>query len=326
VRTVDIEPTFEAWQTAARALLAEGVPPDQVRWREAAPLQSALVAPPAKAGAARVPRRFLDLARDAATHRDPGRWRLLYELLWRLINEDHELLRHTGDPQVRRLVALALQAREAAERAEEGPGPGAAAFVPAGAGLGELKEAARRCTGCELYRQATQTVFGQGSTDARVVLVGEQPGDQEDMKGAPFVGPAGAVLDRVLGEVGLRRERTYVTNAVKHFKFVERGTRRIHQTPRLSEVNACRPWLEAELGVIQPEVLVAMGATAARAIFGPDFRLLQNRGRFFETRWTPKTLATIHPSAVLRGDDEAAQARLYGMLLEDFRLVAAAVA
>jgi uracil-DNA glycosylase family protein len=324
MRTVEIEPTFEAWQAAARALLAEGVPPEQVRWR-VAPAAPPLLAPPAPGtGVARVPRRFLELARDAATHRDPGRWQLLYEVLWRLTTEDRELLRATGDPQVRRLVALALQAREAAERAEVSPGAGAAAFVPAGAALPQLKVAARGCTGCELYRQATQTVFGQGPADARVVLVGEQPGDQEDLKGAPFVGPAGAVLDRALGEVGLRRERLYVTNAVKHFKFVERGKRRIHQTPRLSELTACRPWLEAELGLVRPEVLVALGATAARAIFGPDFRLLQNRGRFVETRWTPKSLATIHPSAVLRGDDEAAQARLYDMLVEDLRLAAAA--
>jgi uracil-DNA glycosylase family protein len=322
VRTIEIEPTLESWQAAARALLAEGVPPDGVRWREVERAERPLIVP--EAGTARVPRRFLELARDAATHRDPGRWRLLYEVLWRLVNEDRELLRDTGDPQVRRLVALALQAREVAERAEESRGPGAAAFVPDGGSLDELKEAARRCTGCELYRQATQTVFGQGTPDARVVLVGEQPGDQEDLKGAPFVGPAGAVLDRALDEVGLRRQRVYITNAVKHFKFVERGKRRIHQTPRLGEINACRPWLEAELGLIRPEVLVAMGATAARAIFGADFRLLQNRGRFFETRWTPKTLATIHPSAVLRGDDDAAQARLYGMLLEDLKLVAAA--
>jgi DNA polymerase len=169
-------------------------------------------------------------------------------------------------------------------------------------------------------------VFGQGPVDARIVLVGEQPGEQEDLKGAPFVGPAGDVLDRVLGEVGLARERLYVTNAVKHFKFVERGKRRIHQTPRLAEIAACRPWLDAELGLIKPEVLVCLGATAARAIFGADFRLLQQRGRFFPTRWTPKALATIHPSAVLRGEDEPAQTRLYGMLRDDLRLAAATAA
>jgi DNA polymerase len=156
-----------------------------------------------------------------------------------------------------------------------------------------------------------------------VVLVGEQPGDQEDLMGAPFVGPAGEVLDRALVEVGLDRERVYVTNAVKHFKFVAQGKRRIHQTPGLTEVMACRPWLDAELDVVRPAVLGALGATAARAIFGPEFRLLKQRGRFLPSRWAAKTLATIHPSAVLRGQDEAEQARLYAILRDDLRLIAA---
>jgi len=206
----------------------------------------------------------------------------------------------------------------------ERPAPGAGAFVPAGASLDELRGAARQCAGCDLYRAATQTVFGQGPPDARIVLVGEQPGDQEDLRGAPFVGPAGEVLDRALAEVGLARDRLYVTNAVKHFSFVERGKRRIHQKPRLAEVAACRPWLEAELAVIRPDVLVCLGATAAGALLGPDFRVMRERGRFTPTRWAPKTVATIHPSAVLRGEDEAAQARLYQMLVEDLRKVAEA--
>ena len=156
------------------------------------------------------------------------------------------------------------------------------------------------------------------------MLVGEQPGDQEDRRGAPFVGPAGEVLDRALAEVGLARERLYVTNAVKHFKFVERGKRRIHQTPRPAEITACRPWLDAELAVLGPEVLVCLGATAARALLGPHFRLLRERGRFIATRWAEKTIATLHPSAILRGEDEAAQARLYRVLVEDLRTVAQA--
>ncbi|OLC35694.1 MAG: uracil-DNA glycosylase [Candidatus Rokubacteria bacterium 13_1_40CM_4_69_5] len=209
------------------------------------------------------------------------------------------------------------------QRVEEA-GPGAAPFVPAHASLAELGQAATRCTGCDLYRHATQMVFGRGPADARIALVGEQPGDQEDLQGAPFVGPAGEVLDRALKEVGLPRERLYVTNAVKHFKFVQRGKRRIHQTPRLSEIAACRPWLEAELGVIQPAIVVCLGATAARALFGPDFRLMKEHGRFAATRWAPKTMATLHPSAVLRGQDEAAQAQLYRMLVEDLKLVAEA--
>ena len=334
MRTVEIEPTFEGWQAAARALLRQDVPPVEVRWTESAPgeqrdLDARVVA--AAPGAARVPRQFLDLARQVAGAHDPARWQVLYDVLWRLVHDDRDLLKATRDPMVRQLNALATQARREAERAEqaealqlEPQGAGAAPFVPAGAGLAELRAASARCTGCDLYRHASQTVFGRGPADARIVLVGEQPGDQEDLKGAPFVGPAGEVLDRALVEVGLDRERLYVTNAVKHFKFIERGKRRIHQTPRLSELAACRPWMEAEIAVIKPEVLVCLGATAARAIVDADFRLLRDRGRFFPTRWTEKTIATLHPSAVLRGEDETQQARLYGMLVEDLRLVAGA--
>jgi uracil-DNA glycosylase len=326
MRAVAIAPTFDAWQAAARALLREAVPPGDVEWREAAG------APPVEApasGGARVPRQFLDVARQAAGASDPGRWSVLYTVLWRLVHESRELLANTRDADVRRLNGLAAQGRREAQHAEmqevlalEQQGGGAAPFVPKGAGLDALRIAAARCEGCDLFRHATQTVFGRGPTDARVVLVGEQPGDQEDLKGAPFVGPAGEVLDRALGEAGLDRGRVYVTNAVKHFKFVERGKRRIHQTPRLPEIAACRPWLEAELEIIKPAVLGCLGATAARAIFGPEFRLLRERGQFFETRWAPKTIATLHPSAVLRGQDDAEQARLYAMLLADLRLIA----
>ncbi len=330
MRTVTIAPTFEAWQAAARRLLREQVEPGEVVWQERADAPAPAAERP---GAARVPRRFLDLARQAAGARDPARWAVLYEVLWRLVHERADLLEQGTDRQVRRLFALAAQGRREAERAEtaaalalEAQGGGAAPFVPAGADLAALRTAAARCTGCELYRRATQTVFGQGPPDARVVLVGEQPGDQEDLQGAPFVGPAGAVLDRALAEVGLPRETLYVTNAVKHFKFVERGKRRIHQTPSLADIAACRPWLEAELALIRPATLVCLGATAARAVFGPDFRLMRERGRFLPSRFCPRTLATLHPSAVLRGQDEAEQARLYRMLAEDLRLVAAAAA
>ena len=312
MKEVEIQPTFEAWQAAARALLGAGVPPGEITWREGTGSATTPAAP--AHSAARVPRRFIELARQVASHRDPTRWALLYDVLWRLVHESRDLLNDGADPKVRRLIALAAE------------GPGAAAFVPANAGLVELREAAAQCTGCELYRHATQMVFGRGPEDARIVLVGEQPGDQEDLKGAPFVGPAGEVLDRALREVGLERERLYVTNAVKHFKFELRGRRRIHQTPRLSEIAACRPWLEAELAAMKPEVVVALGATAARALFGPDFRLMRERGRVVPTRWAAKTLATIHPSAVLRGPDEAAQAELYRLLVEDLRLAAAAAA
>ena len=326
MRTVEIAPTFEAWQAAARALLHDAVPPAEVTWREVADAQLPADAP--APGATRVPRQFIELARHAAGTADPARWHVLYAVLFRLVHDSRELLANTRDPDVRRLNGLAAQARREAQQAAgrevlalEQEGGGAAPFVPAGASLDELRAAAARCHGCELYRHATQVVFGRGPADARIVLVGEQPGDQEDLKGAPFVGPAGEVLDRALVEVGIDRQRVYVTNAVKHFSFVERGKRRIHQTPRAPELAACRPWLEAELDLIKPAVLGALGATAARAIFGPEFRLLRQHGQFFATRWSPKTIATLHPSAVLRGQDDAEQARLYAMLRDDLRLM-----
>ncbi len=320
MKTVEIDPTFESWQAAARALLRDETPPAQVSWREASPGgQRSLDAEPAPpTGAVKVPRQFVELARRAAAASDPARWQILYDTLWRLVHESRDLLNDTRDPGIRRFQALLAQ------DAVEPEAGGAAPFVPAGVGLGELKAAASRCRGCDLYRHATQTVFGRGSADARIVFIGEQPGDQEDRQGAPFVGPAGEVFDRALVEAGLEREKVYVTNAVKHFKFEQRGKRRIHQTPRATELDACRPWLEAELALIKPDVLVCLGATAARAIFGNTFRITKDRGRFAATRWASKTIATYHPSAVLRGADEAQQAELYAMLLEDLRKVAAA--
>jgi uracil-DNA glycosylase family protein len=316
MRAAEITPTFEAWQAVARALLRDGVPPAEVAWREVTVPRATVDAQPP--GGARVPRAFLDLARQAAGATDPARWHVLYAVLFRLVHESRELLASTRDPDVRRLNALAAQARHEAQPAAASAAP----FVPAGASLDDLRAAAPRCQGCELYRHATQVVFGRGPADARIVLVGEQPGDQEDLTGAPFVGPAGEVLDRALAEAGIDRQQLYVTNAVKHFSFVQRGKRRIHQTPRAPELAACRPWLEAELEVIRPAVLGALGATAARAIFGPDFRLLKQRGQFLATRWASKTIATLHPSAVLRGQDDAEQARLYAMLRDDLKLVA----
>jgi DNA polymerase len=324
VRTVEIQPTLEAWQAAARALLHEDVPPGEIVWRETA--GTPLAPPPSAHGGARVPRQFLDLAREAAGAADPARWAALYTVLFRLVHERRDLLSVAGDVDVRRLAVLAAEGRRAAPPpASSGPeAAGAAGFVPAGAALEVLQAAAARCQGCELYRHATQVVFGRGPADARIMLVGEQPGDQEDLKGAPFVGPAGEVLDRALAEVGIDRRRIYVTNAVKHFSFVMRGKRRIHQTPRASELAACRPWLEAELDALKPAVLGALGATAARALFGPEFRLLRQHGQFMATRWSPKSIATLHPSAVLRGQDDADQARLYAMLRDDLRLIAGA--
>ena len=315
---ITVEPTFESWQRAARQLLRGGVSPADVTWREVPVGTAASTGDEPSGAAARVPRSFVDLARGVAIHRDPARWALLYEVLWRLTREGRDLM-ETGDPSVERLARLEAEVRE--NRAVITAGP----FVPSGASLEALRAAAARCAGCDLGRHATQTVFGRGPADARIALVGEQPGDQEDIRGEPFVGPAGEVLDRALVEVGLAREALYITNAVKHFKFTPRGKRRIHQTPGPADIAACRPWIEAELELLRPTVLVCLGATAARALIGPAFRLMQQHGLFLETRWSTQTVATLHPSAVLRGEDDAAQARLYAMLRDDLRLVAAKV-
>lgn len=321
MREAVVGPGFGSWQTAARRLLLEGVPPVEVSFREGSVDTFTGAAAPATEGSGsqvRVPRWFVDLARGVAPHRDPGRWDLLYAVLWRLVHERRDLER--GDPDVDRLRAMEVDVREGRDVIGAGP------FVPAArTTVQELAETAMQCTGCDLYRHATRTVFGKGPHDARVVLVGEQPGDQEDRLGAPFVGPAGEVFDRALVEVGLPRERLYVTNAVKHFKFVPRGPRRIHQTPGAADIAACRPWVEAELGLIRPEILVCLGATASRALLGSAFRLMRDRGRFVDSPWARRTIATLHPSAVLRGEDEAAQGRLYAMLRDDLRLVADAL-
>jgi len=186
---------------------------------------------------------------------------------------------------------------------------GAERYVPAGADLDELRAAAASCQGCDLHENATQTVFGAGPADARVVIVGEVPGDQEDREGEPFVGPAGRLLDRALAEAGIDRSLVYVTNAVKHFKFVpaERGKRRIHKTPSRTEVVACRPWLDAELDRVGPELVVALGATAAKSLLGQDFRVTKQRGSVLSMPdREERVVATVHPSAVLRANDREA--------------------
>ena len=198
-------------------------------------------------------------------------------------------------------------------------------FLPDRPSLASLREAAAGCRGCHLWRPATQTVFGEGPEGARVVLVGEQPGDREDVEGRPFVGPAGRELDRGLVKAGIDRGEVYVTNAVKHFKFEERGKRRIHQTPRQIEIKACRPWLEEELEVLAPEAVMALGATAAKALFGPSFRVSRERGQLVESDMAPVVSATIHPSAILRtrGEDEREAER--EAFAKDLAVVAAAL-
>jgi uracil-DNA glycosylase len=176
----------------------------------------------------------------------------------------------------------------------------AADFLPERRSLKALEEAAAGCRGCELYRDATQTVFGAGRRSAELMLVGEQPGDKEDREGEPFVGPAGTLLDRALVEAGIERGDAYVTNAVKHFKWRPRGKRRLHQTPRADEIEACKPWLRAELEAVRPAAVVALGATAARSLFGSKVKVTKDRGRPLESDLAPVAAVTIHPSAILR--------------------------
>jgi uracil-DNA glycosylase family protein len=197
-------------------------------------------------------------------------------------------------------------------------------FVPEKKTLPALREAVQGCRGCDLYRNATQAVFGEGpgrAQHAHVMFVGEQPGDKEDLAGRPFVGPAGKLLDRALEEAGIDRADTYVTNAVKHFKWQARGKRRIHQKPNWSEIAACRPWLDAELSVVKPRVLVCLGATAAQALLGRQFRVTKERGKPVQSELAPVVLATVHPSSILRADEGTREAE-FKALVDDLRTVA----
>jgi uracil-DNA glycosylase family protein len=197
----------------------------------------------------------------------------------------------------------------------------AAPLVPERPSLPKLREAAARCTACPLHETGTQTVFGDGSSKAEVVFVGEQPGDQEDLQGKPFVGPAGKLLDKALEDAGIDRNQVYVTNVVKHFKWQARGKRRIHQKPNWSEIAACRPWLVAELELVEPRVLVCLGATAAQALLGRDFRVSRQRGQPVESDLAEHVLATVHPSSILRADEQTRE-REYQELVRDLEQVA----
>src|SRR5215210_4526767 len=198
-------------------------------------------------------------------------------------------------------------------------------FIPERPTLPRLREAAAGCRGCHLWQGATQTVFGEGPESARIMLVGEMPGDREDRQGRPFVGPAGRELDRALEAAGIERGDVYVTNVVKHFKFEERGKRRIHQTPRKGEIDACMPWLDTEIKLIRPVGLMTLGATAAKALLGSSFRLTQHRGELLESELAPVVAATIHPSAIVRDRDPESREAERNALASDLRIVAEAV-
>ncbi len=198
----------------------------------------------------------------------------------------------------------------------------AADFIPPHPTLRSAAEAAKACRGCDLWKRGTQTVFGEGAPHARVLFVGEQPGDKEDLEGRPFVGPAGAVLDKAMVEAGIDRKQTYVTNAVKHFKWEPRGKRRTHKKPNSLEIAACRPWLDVEIELVRPEVVVCLGATAAQALLGRSFRVTQQRGRLMPFDRAPQLLATVHPSSILRAADDASRHREYELFVDDLTVVA----
>ena len=201
-------------------------------------------------------------------------------------------------------------------------GDKARTLIPIGQTVEELREEAKGCRGCDLWRRARQTVFGEGASRPKIMLVGEQPGNQEDQEGRPFVGPAGKLLDSALEEAGIDRSSTYVTNAVKHFKWEPRGKRRIHKKPNLSEINACRPWLDAEIAALQPQVIVCLGATAAQALLGHAFRVTQQRGELMKSTLAPFVMATVHPSSILRAPDEETRHREMQRFIEDLKQLA----
>ena len=204
--------------------------------------------------------------------------------------------------------------------------PTATPYLPLNPTLDRLRTAASVCKGCTLWKSATQTVFGEGGLHLSVMLVGEQPGDQEDLSGQPFVGPAGRILNFALEKARIDREDVYITNAVKHFKFELRGKRRIHKKPNVGEIHACRPWLEQEIKVIQPEAIVCLGATAALAILGPSFRVTQSRGQFIDSPLAPHVLGTIHPAVLLRAPDEESRRAGIAEFVEDLVKVRKAIA
>ena len=198
---------------------------------------------------------------------------------------------------------------------------GAAAYIPEHPTPRTLREAVQRCRGCHLYARATQAVSGEGPNSAEIVLIGEQPGDEEDRQGHPFVGPSGKLLDRALADAGIDRASVFVTNAVKHFKFEERGKRRLHKKPNGGEIRACQPWLEAEINLIQPQIIVCLGATAAQSIFGSTYRVTKERGQFVRNSWAPHVTSTVHPSSILRAPDEEQRHIEYERFVADLKKV-----
>ena len=195
-------------------------------------------------------------------------------------------------------------------------------LIPDRPSLPSLREAAADCQACDLWKRGTQTVFGEGRRRAKVMFIGEQPGNEEDLTGKPFVGPAGTLFDSALAAAGIDRSQTYITNVVKHFKWEPRGKRRIHKKPNAIEINACRPWLQAEIALIKPEVIVALGATAAQSLLGPKFRVTKHRGEFLESNLAPYVMATVHPSSILRAPDDETRRLELRRFIDDLKKLA----
>lgn len=456
------DPAFVRWRREARAYLARRAPPERVHWEALDAAQAGLFqSAPQDFGAAqatvRVPRAFAEAAPYVAAHRDPGRWDLMYRLLWRLTQgephlfevavdadvarftrmlravqrdihkchafvrfvatpsgayvawyrPDHRIVRHAvahfakryphmpfvlhtalesvrwdtqrltmepgiardavpglGDdtqaeslwatyyasifnparlklkamrqemparywsvmPETRLIDRLVAEAPARVQKFHAEQPQSGKDYLPANPqDLPALRQAAAACAACAFAKQATQTVFGAGAAAAQLMFVGEQPGDEEDLRGQPFVGPSGQLLDQALQEAGIPRQEAYVTNAVKHFKWTPRGKKRLHQRPLARDVAACKPWLAAEMAVVQPRVLVCLGATAAQSVFGKVVKIGAVRGAWHATAFCDKTWVTAHPSSILRQPDEAARAAAYATLVQDLRIVRAAL-
>lgn len=301
-----VAPTDAAgWRAATRALVLAGVPPEEIVWAADGPADPL----PEAGGSFAVSRTLVELAETAIAGGEPRARELFYRLVWRAHGGDRGLAASMEDAEMlegRRLAGAALRAAALAA-----PDPLAAARARAAA-----------CHVCPLHQPATRTVFGEGPADAPIMLIGEQPGDQEDLAGRPFVGPAGQVLDRALAEAGLDRARLYVTNAVKHFKFTPQGPRRLHQKPEGGEIEACRFWLDIERGAIRPRLTVLLGATAARSVLGRTVTIGRERSRPIALGEGGTGLVTVHPSFLLRLPDEAARAREYRAFVDDLALAA----
>ena len=335
---------FDGWRAAARALAQARVPPGDIEWTVGERLFAA--PPETEAAGFSVPKAFLTLAEAVIRHGDPERFALLYAMLVRLRDRPGAL--DEASPLVQRLEAMAREVRRteigrklrqtalgesampknrlsAAERAGFAAAEQAERRLQPGGNLlaawQQVLADAKRCTRCHLYKHATQTVFGEGPLDARIMFIGEQPGDQEDLAGRPFVGPAGQLFDRALADAGVDRAQTYVTNAVKHFKFERRGKRRIHSKPQGPEIEACRWWIEQERELVRPKVTVALGATAARSIFGKVVTISRLRGEPHALAEGGEAWVTVHPSFLLRVPEEDRKREEYGRFVADLRRI-----